>query len=108
MSAFAGAVRTMFRDGNMSAPAIWYPRGGAPAVALRIMTKSPDQLVGFGQGQFATATLVADVMVADAPGIGIGDRLVIGGQGFVVQAEPMRDRERLVYSLDLRPASPAP
>lgn len=103
MSAFAGAVRTMFRDRNMSVPATWRRKGYPPDIPLRVITKSPDELVGFGAGQFATATLVADVMVEDAPDIGIGDRLIIDGEYFEVQAEPMRDRERLVYSLDLKP-----
>jgi hypothetical protein len=31
------------------------------------------------------------------------DRLVIDGEAFVVQGEPLRDRERLVWTLDTRP-----
>jgi len=32
-----------------------------------------------------------------------GDRLVLDGETFVVQGEPVRDRERLVWTLDVRP-----
>jgi hypothetical protein len=31
------------------------------------------------------------------------DRLVLEGEAFVVQGEPVRDRERLVWTLDTRP-----
>jgi hypothetical protein len=33
-----------------------------------------------------------------------GDRLVLDGEAFVVQGEPVRDRERLVWTIDTRPA----
>jgi hypothetical protein len=32
-----------------------------------------------------------------------GDRLILDGETFVVQGEPARDRERLVWTLDARP-----
>ena len=36
----------------------------------------------------------------------MGHRLTIGSDEFVVQAEPMRDRERLTWTLNLRPVPP--
>jgi len=33
-----------------------------------------------------------------------GDRLEIDGDAFLIQGEPVRDRERLVWTVDLRPA----
>ena len=33
-----------------------------------------------------------------------GDRVEIEGEAFLIQGEPVRDRERLVWSVDLRPA----
>ena len=32
-----------------------------------------------------------------------GDRIVLGAATFVVQGEPVRDREQLVWTLDARP-----
>ena len=32
-----------------------------------------------------------------------GDRLEIDGDAFLIQGEPVRDRERLVWTVDLRP-----
>lgn len=33
-----------------------------------------------------------------------GDRFEIKGETFLIQGEPYRDRERLVWTVDLRPA----
>ena len=33
-----------------------------------------------------------------------GDRIEIDGDAFLIQGEPVRDRERLVWTVDLRPA----
>lgn len=105
MSAFAGAVRTMFRDRNMTVPAVWHPPGADP-VELRAMRKSPDVGINYGEGTYASGSTIVDVMVEAAPSIAIGHRLTIGSDEFVVQAEPMRDRERLTWTLNLRPVPP--
>jgi hypothetical protein len=34
-----------------------------------------------------------------------GDRIEIDGEAFLIQGEPVRDRERLVWTVDLRPAN---
>jgi hypothetical protein len=33
-----------------------------------------------------------------------GDRLEIGGEAFLIQGEPMRDAERLIWTIDVHPA----
>ncbi|MRX51661.1 hypothetical protein GI374_14695 [Paracoccus sp. S-4012] len=33
-----------------------------------------------------------------------GDRIEIDGEAFLIQGEPLRDCERLVWTVDLRPA----
>ena len=49
-------------------------------------------------------TTVVDVRVADLPAPRAGDVIVIGADSHVIQGEPLRDRERLIWTLDLRPA----
>ena len=44
-----------------------------------------------------------DVRVAEVADPRPGDRIVVDGDAFVVQGEPVRDRERLVWTLDARP-----
>ncbi len=47
---------------------------------------------------------MTSVRVADLPAPRPGDVIVIGAERFVIQGEPLRDRERLIWTLDLRPA----
>jgi hypothetical protein len=35
-----------------------------------------------------------------------GDRIEMDGDAFLIQGEPVRDRERLVWTMDLRPTEP--
>ena len=44
-----------------------------------------------------------DLRVSEVASPRPGDRLVLDGETFVVQGEPVRDRERLVWTLDVRP-----
>jgi len=45
-----------------------------------------------------------DLSVAEVPMPRPGERIEIDGEAFLVQGEPVRDRERLVWTVDLRPA----
>lgn len=105
MSVFAAAVRAMFRDRNMTVAATWHPQRGS-SVPLRAMRKSPDAVIGFGQASLVADQTVIDVMVADAPAVATGDRFAIGVEWFVVQSDPIRDRERVTWTLDLRQIPP--
>lgn len=103
MSAFAAAVTRIFADPNMAADAIWFPGRGLPAAKVRVIRQSPDDATSFGSGRVWSETERVDVMVAEVPDPRPGDRLMIDDETFEVQGEPLRDRERLVWSLDLRP-----
>ncbi|OIQ65874.1 hypothetical protein GALL_525610 [mine drainage metagenome] len=48
--------------------------------------------------------MMVDVRVSDLPNPRTGDLIVIGIDSFTIQGEPMRDREHLIWSLDLRPS----
>lgn len=56
----------------------------------------------FGAGRFVSDTLMVDVRVSDLPDPRPGDLIVIGIDSFTIQGEPVRDRERLIWTLDLR------
>ena len=45
-----------------------------------------------------------DLRVAEVPNPRPGNRIEIDGEAFLIQGEPIRDRERLVWTVDLRPA----
>ena len=104
MSAFAAAVSRIFADPNMAVDVTWQPGGTAPGITIRAIRKAPDELTSYGGARIWSETTRIDVMAAQTPSIQPGDRIVMDGEVFEVQGEPIRDRERLIVTLDLRPA----
>lgn len=104
MSAFATAIDAIFGDPNMAVDAVWREQGVGPVTNVRIIRKSPDDITDFGAARILTETTAVDVRVSEIALPRINDRLDIGLERFVIQANPRRDRERLVWTLDLRPA----
>lgn len=103
MSAFAAAVDLLFTDQNIGRDGVYIAEGGAP-VMVRIVSRQADAITGFGEARLWSETTRIDLRVAEVPAPRPGDRLEIDGDAFLIQGEPMRDRERLVWTLDLRPA----
>jgi len=103
MSIFAIAIETLFGDPNMARDAVYTPAGGAP-VLIRVVTRRADEITGFGEARLWSETTRVDLRVAEVADPRPGDRVEIGGEAFLIQGEPVRDRERLVWTVDLRPA----
>jgi len=103
MSAFAAAVGALFADGNIGRDAVYIADGGAP-VLVRLIARRADDVTEFGDARLWTETTRVDLQVAEVPNPRSGDRIEIDGEAFLVQGEPVRDRERLVWTVDLRPA----
>ena len=102
-NAFAMAVTAMFTDPNMAVDATWYEGGVGAGAPVRIITRQPDTTTGFGAAQLWSETMLADIRVADAPTLAEGDTFDIGGDSYTVQGEPKRDREMLIWTMDLVP-----
>lgn len=103
MTAFAAVVTQIFADPHMAVDATWLPGGVSPGTTIRAIRKAPDDLTTYGGARVWSETVRADVMVAEVASPQPGDRIVIAGETLEVQGEPVRDRERLVWTLDLRP-----
>ncbi|MBB1498105.1 hypothetical protein [Paracoccus sp. MC1862] len=103
MSAFAAAVDTLFADPNIGRDAVYIADGGAP-VLVRIVARRADAITEFGDARLWSDTTRIDMRVAEVQQPRPGDRIEIDGEGFLIQGEPLRDRERLVWTVDLRPA----
>ncbi len=103
MTAFAAAIAAIFRDPNMAADAVYRAQGLPPDVPCRIIRRSPDELTDFGAARVRSETTQVDVRVAEVPTPANGDRIIIGAETFAVQGDPLQDRERLVWTLNLRP-----
>lgn len=103
MSAFAAAVDLLFADPNIGKDAVYTPEGGTP-VPVRIIARRADEVTGFGEARLWSETTRIDLRVAEVSAPRPGDRIEIDGDAFLIQGEPVRDRERLVWTVDLRPA----
>ncbi|MEZ5713701.1 MAG: hypothetical protein R3D85_00105 [Paracoccaceae bacterium] len=103
MSAFAAAVGALFADPNIGRDAIYTPEGGAP-VMVRVVARRADAISDFGDARLWSETTRIDLRVAEVPTPRPGDRVEIDDDAFLIQGEPVRDRERLVWTVDLRPA----
>jgi len=97
-------MNVLFADANMAADALWFAGGVGPGVPCRVIRKSPDEITPFGAGRFVSDTMTVDVRLSDLPDPRPGDLVVIGTDSFTIQGEPLRDRERLIWTLDLHPA----
>lgn len=99
MSVFNTAMQALFNDRNVAVDAIFTPLTGL-AKAVRVITRSPDVYQNIGQSVIETPSLVLEVQVADCPTLNQGDQFSINAIAYVVQGEPRRDSERLVWQAD--------
>jgi hypothetical protein len=103
MSAIAAAFETLFADPNMAQDATFTPTGGV-TVPVRIVVRRPDRVSDFGETRLHSETTVVDIRIADVPTLASGDAFEIAGESYVVQGEPMRDAERMIWTAELRSA----
>ena len=102
MSAFAAAVGALFVDPSIGRDAVYIADGGVPQL-VRIVARRADAITDFGDARLWSETTRIDLLVAEVPAPRPGDRIEIDGESFLIQGEPVRDRERLVWTVDLRP-----
>ena len=103
MTAFAAIVDALFTDPNIGREAVYIADAGAP-VLVRVVARQADAITDFGDARLWSETTRIDLRLADVANPRPGDRLEIDGDAFLIQGEPARGRERLVWTVDLRPA----
>jgi hypothetical protein len=103
MSAFADAIDALFADPNIAADAVYQAGGGDPGMPVRVIVRQPDRIGDFGETRIAAATLVIDVRVSEVAAPAEGGMIEMNGTIYVIQGEPIRDAERLVWTLEARP-----
>ena len=108
MTVFADALGVLFADPNLSTPALYQQAGVGVEREIRVMRRNPDRMVEFGAARLVSDSVVLDVRVSDCPELAAGDRFEIAGEIFVVQGAPQRDRERLIWTVELLPWWPDP
>jgi len=108
MSAFADALGVLFADPNLSTPALYQQAGVGVERAIHVMRRNPDRMIEFGAARLVSDSVVVDVRVSDCPDLAAGDRFGLAGEIFSVQGAPQRDRERLIWTVELLPLWPDP
>ena len=104
MIAIGAAIETLFNDPNLSVAALYRAQGSGDPIAIRVIARRPDQVSEFSETRIHSESSTFDVRVAEVANPRPADTLEIEGKTFVVQGEPVRDTERLVWSVDTRPA----
>lgn len=102
MTAFDAAVAAIFADPNIGRDAVYTAEGGAP-VLVRIIARRADAVTDYGDARLWSETTRIDLRIVEVLNPRPGDRIEIDGEAFLIQGEPVRDRERLVWTVDLRP-----
>ncbi len=104
MNVFVVAMERIFANPSMAVAALWISGTTSEESPIRVIRRAPDRITEFGAARFVSDTMMVDVRVSDLPDPLPGDLIVIGADSFTVQGEPIRDRERLIWSVDLRPS----
>ena len=102
MSVFEAALGRIFGNPSMAVAGVWISATTSQERSIHVIRRAPDRITDFGAARFVSDTMMVDVRVSDLPDPRTGDLIVIGADSFTIQGEPVRDRERLIWSLDLR------
>ncbi|MDX9862650.1 MAG: hypothetical protein RBS99_17220 [Rhodospirillales bacterium] len=104
MSDIKSAIDDLFADANLAHDAFWHAGGADDGVPVRAILRRPDRNLDLGALAVYTPTAVFEVRVTEMPTPAAGDTMTLDGETFVVQGEPIRDSERLLWTIDTRPA----
>ncbi|WP_085827841.1 head-tail joining protein [Roseovarius gaetbuli] len=104
MPVFAAAMDRIFATPSMGAAAVWISATTSQERPIRVIRRAPDRITEFGAARFVSDTMMVDVRLSDLSDPRSGDLIVIGTDSFIIQGEPIRDRERLIWTLDLGPS----
>lgn len=103
MAVFAAAMDRIYANPSMAVAELWISGTTSEESSIRVIRRAPDRITEFGAARLMSDTMVLDVRVSDLPDPRPGDLIVIGTDSFTIQGEPVRDSDRLIWTLDLRP-----
>ncbi len=101
---FKDMIDQLFNDPVLGKNATYRPLGEGDGYSIRVMAKSPDTISNFGLARVQSATLTLEARVFEVPEPAVGDTFELDGVVYAIQGEPVADRERLVWALDVVPA----
>lgn len=96
------AVDSVFATFGINA--VYVPQSG-PSVDVRVVSKHRDETIAFDMTRIHATTRVFELRRSEPVTPQAGDTLVIGDDSYIIQGEPqILDTDRLVWTLDTRPA----
>jgi hypothetical protein len=101
--ALAIAIDVLFADPNLGVNAIYRAGGVGEAITLRAIIRQPDRVGTYGETRIATQTTLIDIRTSDINAPAEGDTIEMDGTVYIIQGEPLRDGERLVWTIEARP-----
>ena len=99
-AAFGAAIDAIFRDANVAEDARWRAGGVGDGIAVRVIRKSPDEVVGFASSRAVMATVLIDVRASEIASPASGDIVEIAGDLFEIIGTPVRDSLGLVWTCE--------
>src|SRR5512132_356945 len=103
MTVFAAAIDALFSDADLARSAVYRAGGADPGIAVRVIMRRPDRIGDFGDTRITSETATFDVRTAEIAEPAEGDTLDVGGVTYVIQGTPVRDAERLIWTVEARP-----
>ena len=103
MTVFAAALDLLFADLNLAQEA-WHRDCEGQFTRIRIIMRRNDDVTIFGAARLVSETLRFDVRVSDLPAPRPDEQILLGEETFLIQGEPIRDRERLIWTIEAAPA----
>jgi hypothetical protein len=103
MSAFATALNLLFADPNLAYEA-WHRDCEGRFTRIRIIPKRADTMSEFGLARLVSDSFQFDVRVCDLPYPKADEQILWGEDTYLIQGEPVRDRERLIWTVTATPA----
>ncbi|MCF6232852.1 MAG: hypothetical protein L3J36_07130 [Rhodobacteraceae bacterium] len=104
MNAFATAMDRIFSHADMAVAAVWISGSTSEEHPVRVIRRAPDRITDFGSARIVSDTTTVDVRVIELTDPRPGDLIILGTDSYVIQGEPTRDSERLIWTLDLVPS----
>lgn len=102
MTVFASAIDDIFADLHLARGGLWRIGGVDPALPVRLILRRPDRIVGLADTGIVAGIVLIDVRTTEAPSLAEGDTLEIEAVLYLVQGQPVRDGERLVWTAEAR------
>ena len=69
--------------------------------AIKVILKSPDQIIDFREAQIHTPTNMMEVRVTEIAKPKAGDEIILDGASYRVQGEPAQDTHHLVWKMEV-------